>query len=144
MDAFQQRYGIEEDRQVRNYHRNRRMFAIRNNKLFIADQGADFSHADWFNKLGWISESNDEEMASITRGAVEPTGVFFYVGYNFEVTDIAETEMLRYLSELVTALDVPLTGHLYGGKIIDLPGSKGRHRQDYGDIGRLLQRTSLT
>jgi hypothetical protein len=140
MSGFKAKYVINEDKKVKDYHRSRRMFAIKDGKLFIADKGAEYSHADWFKKMHWIDEDDDSLMDIIVRGAVEPNGVYFYKGYTFEVDKQSEAEMMTHLPELVNMLNISNETHLFGGKIIVTPNSEIKPRIDFGKIEHLLKR----
>jgi hypothetical protein len=134
---FEAKYG-RKDTDKFEYHISRRMFAIKGGELYIADENADYSHAEWFKRLNWITEKNDTAMGSITRGALQPEGLFFYTGYDFTVTASAEQEMLSLLSEVVQRLHIAGQTKLFGGKIFDSSGKMLRARKDYGQISKLL------
>lgn len=137
MTYFENKYGIHEDDSIREYHKKRRMFAVKNDVLYIADKEVDYSHAEWFKKLGWINEKNDALMATITRGSVEKKGIYFYVGYDFEVNEIAEHEMMIKLPELMEKLNISPETLLFGGKTFVREGTI-QPKRSYGQIKNLL------
>ena len=138
---FDKKYGISSDSSiVQKFHSGRRMFAIKDNQLFLATPNVSYSHARWFELEGWIKNSNDSIMEEIVRGYVDNSGIYFYKGYNFDVDNQSEKTMITHLEHLVkyTAVDVSI--HLYGGMIKqDTPG-KWPPRKDCGVISDFLKK----
>lgn len=92
------------------------MFCIKDNKLYIAEPNLPYSHAVWFEKMGWMDEKNDLLMDRITRGYVDDKGdIYFYKGYDFRVDDKSEQEVRLYLVELMKKLHLKNTAKLFGG-----------------------------
>lgn len=113
---YDKKYGIVEDEVKVRFHRSRRMFCIKDNKLYIAEPNLPYSHAFWFEKMGWMDEKNDKLMDSITRGYVDEKGdVYFYKGYDFRVDEKSEQEMHQYIGELMKRLNLKNTVKLFGG-----------------------------
>ena len=116
MDAFAKKYGIKEDEQTKALHRNRRIFCIYRDKLRLAEKGATYTHAIWFEKEGWMSKEDDALMDEIVRGMVDGKGdVYFYIGYNFEVNEKVEKIFFPYLKELVETLRLNPENKVFGG-----------------------------
>ena len=135
MDKFEKKYGFKEDEKVRAFHRNRRMFCIYYNKLFIAESNLPYSHAVWFEKEGWISREKDELMDEIIRGIVDNNGdVYFYVGYDFEINKEIESIFFSHLKELVERLKLKSNAKIFGGLIQQEAGKKWSPRKEYGEI----------
>jgi hypothetical protein len=139
MSIFEDKYGIKENQEVKDYHKNRRMFAIKDGELFIADAGLDYSHAEWFKNLGWMDRREADPINTVTRGALEKDGIYFYKGYDFQVDEKSRQQFMNCLKELVDTLNVSLDLHIYGGKIIEVPGKKATARKDFGAVGDLLK-----
>ena len=120
MEKYEFKYGVEEDEEIWAFHRSRRMFCIKNGKLVIAEPNLSYSHADWFEKEGWMDETDDSFMINTTRGMVDKKGdIYFYRGYDFVVDVGAEEELFNHLEELAKALGLkPLSG-IYGGKNLE-------------------------
>ncbi|MEK9196314.1 MAG: hypothetical protein AAB914_03015 [Patescibacteria group bacterium] len=137
MNFFENKYGRKEDDKIKQYHKSRRMFAINNGQVYAADMDVDYSHAEWFKKLGWIDETNDNLIDEVTRGSLEPAGLWFYKGYNFVIDGETEKDMMLHLNEIVTKLQVPHELHLLGGKTFDKQGY-ACPICDYGEIGTLI------
>ena len=95
--SFDDRYGIKENKSIKEYHKSRRMFVIKKGQLYIADKGVDYSHAEWFKSLGWLNVESDEVMNNITRGSLEHSGLYFYKGYDFFIDEDAERKVFPYL-----------------------------------------------
>lgn len=138
MNSYEQKYGIKEDESIKQFHRNRRMFAIHQNNLWIAEPNLPYSHAVWFEKLGWITPENDDLMNSTTRGAVYLNGdVYFYVGYDFQITSEAENEFFEHLPELVERLNLSPRAKIFGGKIKQAT-RPWPVRKEYGQVDNFL------
>ena len=74
MNKYDQKYGTKDDEKTAKFHKSRRMFCIKNNKLYTAKAKLSYSHAVWFEKEGWISASNDRFMKENVRGVVFKDG----------------------------------------------------------------------
>lgn len=77
-----------------DFHKSRRMFAILNGNLEVAEPETPDSHAVWFGKEGWSG------VETVTRGYVCPRRghVSFYVGNDFRVTPDSEKEFFCSLT----------------------------------------------
>ena len=85
IDDIKELLEILGEKKVEKFHRNRRMFCIKDDKLFIAKPGLPYSHKIWFKKKGW----NEKSFNKIIRGFVDKSGnLYFYVG-NFEVNELS-------------------------------------------------------
>lgn len=116
------------------------MFAIKDGRLFVAEQNIDYSHAVWFVRLGWSTNGNVDSMINtVTRGSLEQSGLYFYKGYDFIYDEQSTRDFLDCLRELATELKVPLNTHVYGGKIVEIPGKNALPRKDFGTIAQLLK-----
>jgi len=144
MDCFEERYGIEEDAKVKAFHRSRRMFCVRDGKLFIADPNVDYSHAVWLEKLGWITEHDDSIIDKIPRGIVNAEGnICFYTGYAFRINKQIEDKFFKKLPELVDRLTIKPTAKVFGGLIKQPLTGAWKPRRSYGDVRGLLKRANL-
>ncbi|MDO8504150.1 MAG: hypothetical protein Q7S60_05750 [bacterium] len=118
MAGYDNKYGIKENGKTQIFHLSRRMFCIKDNKLYIADANLPYSHAVWFEKEGWITPANDSLMSDITRGFIDSSGnIHFYVGYDFRVTDEAFKNIMDHLHELTKTLNLDKNGKVYGGQV---------------------------
>jgi len=136
---FDNKYGTDSSTEKRkSFHRSRRMFAIKENKLFIAPENVTYSHANWFELLGWINSEDDSLMNLLTRGYFDDTGIYFYRGYDFHIDEKAEKDMLGFISELVEKFSLSKNLHLFGGKIKQEIDGKWPPIKDYGPINDLL------
>lgn len=130
MDKFEEKYGVKEDEKTRAFHKSRRMFCIYQNKLCIADANLPYSHAVWFEKEGWIA---NEDLGSLVRGIVDDKGdIYFYVGYDFEVNEEAETIFFSHCKELVEKLNLK-NPKIFGGLIKQEGGKIWPPRKEYGN-----------
>lgn len=135
MNKFEKKYGFKEDEKTRAFHKNRRMFCIYQNKLFIAEANLPYSHAVWFEKLGWISRQKDDLINSLVRGIVDNKGdIYFYVGYNFEINKEAESIFFSHLKELVEKMNLKPNAKIFGGLIKQEAGQVWPPRQKYGRL----------
>jgi len=80
---------------VEKFHKNRRMFCIKNNQLQIAEPNLPYSHAEWFEKENWTG--------NFIRGYVDNKDIFFYIG-DFVITEEDEKTFFNHLRELVEKL----------------------------------------
>ena len=116
MNGIQKRYGFKEDKKTEEFHKNRRMFCIRNNELIIAKPNLPYSHAEWFEKEGWITEDDESFMNEGVRGYVDNKGnIYFYTGYDFRINKEIEDIFLKNLSNLLHQLNMETVGRVYGG-----------------------------
>jgi len=134
MDEFEKKYGFKEDEKTIAFHKSRRMFCIYENKLFIAEPNLPYSHAVWFEKEGWISRKKDDLMDSLVRGIIDSNGdIYFYIKYEFEINDEAESTFFSHLKELVEKLNLKSNSKIFGG-LIKQDSGKWPPRKEYGKI----------
>jgi hypothetical protein len=99
------------------------MFAIYKNQLCIASAGLDYSHAEWFKRMDWMSESNDSIMGEMVRGYVRNGTIFFYIGYDFSINETAIAVMRDHIAQLTAELGLNQTTQVRGGVILKENGS---------------------
>jgi hypothetical protein len=116
MSWFECKYELESCKKedLVRFHKSRRMFAIKDGILYIAPEKADYSHAEWFERINWISKEDDSLMNRIIRGAVYEEEISFYKGYNFEFLGI-EQEFFIKLPELAEKLKLNKELRVIGG-----------------------------
>lgn len=136
MGEYDHKYGITSDDEVREFHKKRRMFCVKDGELFIAKLGMDYSHAEWFEKEGWMTPGNDWFIHHNLRGIIDQDGnIYFYVGYNFEINSEIEEIFFRNIGNLANRLKLKPTSNIYGGLIIErnkkIPRMKYGTLQDY-------------
>lgn len=135
MDAFEQKYGIQEDDETEAFHRSRRMFCIYQDRLVIAEPNQPYSHAAWFEKGGWMSSEEDGLMDDIPRGIIDENGdVYFYVGYDFEINEKTESVFFSHLGKLVGKLNVKPDARIFGGLIRQDAGNLWPPKKEYGKV----------
>jgi len=140
MDSFEERYGIVENEEVKKRHRSRRMFAIVNGSLKIAEPRVEYSHAVWFVQQGWIKNHDDPVFYEIVRGNVDKDqNIYFYVGYDFDITEESEKLFFTYLSDLVRALEIKSSGIVSGGLVKAAPGVQWLPQKTYGTVEEVLK-----
>ena len=138
MAKYDNKYGFNKAQGTRKFHESRRMFCMKDNKLYIARANLPYSHAVWFEKEGWITPDNDSLMSKLTRGFVDASGnIHFFVGYNFNVTDEALKDIKSHLRELVCSLNLDKRRQIYGGRIRNEAG-KFAPLKSYGKIDSIL------
>jgi hypothetical protein len=134
MDEFEKKYGFKENKKTIAFHKSRRMFCIYKNQLFIAEPQLPYSHAVWFEKEGWTSKKSDA-MDYLVRGIIDNKGnIYFYIGYNFEINDVAETVFFSHLKELVKKLNLKSNMEVFGGLIKQEAGRIWPPIKKYGKI----------
>jgi len=131
------RYGFDpENAEIKSFHSQRRMFLILNSKIYISPENVTWSHAKWFEELGF--DPSDEFMNKNPRGYYDITGLHFYKGYNFSISTETEEIILGNLEKLANKLKVPLEAHLFGGAIKQSKPGKWPSKKDYGIIKDLI------
>ena len=107
MDYYSSKYGFDaRDADAQAFHKQRRMFVIKDSILHLAQPQSLDSHASWFESLGWMNQHDDRLMEALTRGYVDSTGIYAYTGYDFRTTEAVESELLQHLKELVDQLSL--------------------------------------
>ena len=139
-DPYDKKYGIDSrDPKVQKLHSKRRMFAIKDGEVHISPLNVTYTHAKWFENLGWITPEDDELMEMMVRGFSDSTGLYFYIGYDFSIDEESEKIMLNYLEVVVDKLSIPLDLHLFGGLIKDYSLERWPPRKDYGPIESIIK-----
>lgn len=136
MNKYDKKFGYNSD-EAEDFHKQRIMFAIYEDKLYIAPKNSKLTHPEWFEELGWMDEENDDIMETLTRGFVDPRGVFFYSGYDFLITEENEKEIMEFLSEIKKQFNLTEDVHLYGGLIKQEKPGVWPAKKDYGKISEL-------
>jgi hypothetical protein len=135
MKTFEEKYGVKEDEEIKKFHRNRRMFCIYKDTLYIAESRADYSHASWFLKERWISLKKDNLMNEIVRGYLSNKNeIYFYVGYDFEISLEVERIFFNHLNEMVAKLKLNKDTKFFGGMIKPKVGNKWIPRKKYEKV----------
>lgn len=125
----------QEQNVLAEYHRQRRMFCIYKGNLIIAAPNNPQSHKEWFESEGFISSEDDNLILAGTRGVMtHEKELYFYTGYNFEVTSVVEEEFFAHLKELAEKLALPSETLIYGGALKSAPGTKWPARKSYGCV----------
>ena len=137
MNNFEKRYGVNESEKTRKFHQNRRMFAIKNEILYLAPSRSSYSHAEWFEKEGWISITDFSEMDSITRGCIDKSGIYVYRGWDFRFNQKDISTLLRKLPKIIGILSISKEKHLYGGMVRDSRGELTPIK-DFGTLSNLV------
>lgn len=136
MDRYSNKYGFNgADETILSFHRQRRMFVVKDGELKLASVGSPLSHAQWFESLGWMSPEHDEIMEELTRGYVDSTGVYAYTGFDFKITKKVEQDVLKVIKELSDALDVLPKAHVYLG--LTKPSADNPRWQPSKNIGTI-------
>lgn len=116
MNKYEKKYNLIEDEKTKRDHKSRRMFCIKDNKLFLAESNLPYSHAVWFEKEGWMDETDDTFMNSVTRGIIDFNGdIYFYQGYDFSTSKEVKDIFFQHFKELVKLLNINKKGKIYSG-----------------------------
>lgn len=139
MSDYDQKYGVDsKNSAIKSFHKNRRMFVIKDGVLYLGSENVSYTHAEWFEKEGWVTKENDSFMDEVTRGFVDEEGIYFYKGYDFRVDEKIEQEFFKFLPELVSKLRISQKVHVYGGMIRQNKSGKWPARKDYGEVGEVV------
>jgi hypothetical protein len=113
------KYGVVEDKKfVEAFHRSRRMFAIIDDKLVVAEPNLPYSHLQWLRKLNLEPIKQEKVMQEEVRGMIDAKGdVYFYTGYDFKLTPEIERAFKKHLQELINKSGIKETAKVYGGLI---------------------------
>lgn len=137
-NTFEAKYKIADNEATKMLHKSRRMFAILEDRVLIADEGVPYSHAKWFQSLGLITPTDDKLMTLTVRGASYDDVLDFYVGYDFSVNEEAEKTFFSHLKEITEKLQLASSTQVCGGKLKGAPGEKWPARKKYGTIEQVL------
>ena len=138
MKKYDKKYGLDSDhKEVKKFHLERTMFAIINNKLYIASKQTIESHAEWFENLGF--EVTEKFMDKNPRGFFDSSGIYFYKGYDFSIDKISEKIFFNFLSQLVDELGIDSKLNLYGGMIKQSIPIKWPPINNYGPINKIIK-----
>jgi len=141
MDKYEKKYGFREDKKVKDFHRSRRMFAVDDRKLILAEPNLPYSHAKWFEKnLEWDKLKHEKMMAEGLRGIIDTEGnVSFYAGYDFRLNDKIEKEFFEIFPELVKNAKLKPNAQISGGMIKGEPGTRWPPQKVYGHVKDLIK-----
>ncbi len=135
MSIVENQYSTKENKQIKDYHRQRRMFVIYQGKLYIARKGVGYSHAEWFVKNDWMTVRNDKLINEVIRGIIDPHGnVNFYIGHNFQINNKIAQNFFPYIKVLDKRLKLSPMAKVLGGAIKQVPGKIWPARKEYGRI----------
>jgi hypothetical protein len=124
MDEYDKKYGVESAHPaVQEFHRKRRMFCINNEIVYIAPESVTYTHAVWFENMGWMTVENDRIMENLARGyeypwplsGVKEPEIYCYVGYDLRITAEAERTFFAHLREIAGKLSLPPDTKVFGG-----------------------------
>jgi len=122
-----------------NYRAGRRMFAIFEDKLYLAPLGSNLSHTEWFLEKGWIRGCDDNKFGSITRGMIDPAGdLYFYIGSDFALTREAEESFFGKLPELAKRVILKPDACIFGGLVKQNNPGKWPPRKRFGLVRKFL------
>lgn len=98
-----------DDSWEKTFHRSRKMFAIKDNTLYVNTRETDKSHSEWFREMGWTrnGDTDAEILGAVLRGYVDSTGVYAYRGIEFGAFSSDEALLLRHLPPLAKELGIP-------------------------------------
>lgn len=122
---------------VDKFHKNRRIFAIIDNILYIAPVDTTFSHLEWLEHERLLKTIN-KNLDNIIRGFVDCDGLYFYEG-DFAINKRAEYGIFKHLNDLINKLRIDKNFHIYGGFIKGEVGQKWLPIKDYGVLKDLLR-----
>ena len=112
------------------FHRNRRMFAIVEGKLFIAPENISLSHGEWIRSENLLDDSSN--INDLVRGFIDSEGVYFYKGEDFSIDEKSEKIFFRKLKEIIERLEIDSNTHIFGGMVKQEKLGKWPPKKDYG------------
>ena len=94
--TYNKKYKVFEDEETVNFHISRWMFYIDGGKVFFAPKKVSYSHAEWFEKIGFDNNFIDSHV----RGFIDKLGdIYFCIGYDFRIDEFAEKTFLSCICE---------------------------------------------
>lgn len=132
MDKFEEEKA--EEKKVKDFHRSRQMFASLDGKLLIAEPNLPYSHAEWFETLGYSNGEIKDFMQNALRGIVDSSGDIFFYGGDFELNKKIEKEFFQILPELMRKLNLKPSAKIFGGMIKKKPGELWPPKKSYGSV----------
>ena len=130
------KYNSIKDSDTESFHRARRMFVIVEKQLLIADSDIPDTHAEWFEKEGWLSQENDSFMETHVRGFIDSEGIYAYIGYDYRSSRKVEKILTSYvlLQQFVVKLDAERNTSIYAGMRKQERGGKYEPRKFLGSV----------
>ncbi len=129
------KYGINENGKTRSFHRSRQMFCIKDGEIFAARKNVSYTHAVWFEKMGWMNEKDDSFMKKTVRGFIDSEkNIWFYVGYDMKITKTAEKEFFKFLDDIVKKFKLTCSSKIFGGMIKSEPGTRWPPQKSFGTV----------
>jgi hypothetical protein len=130
------KYNSIKDSDKESFHRSRRMFVIVEKQLLIADSDIPDTHAEWFEKEGWLSQENDGFMETKVRGFIDSEGIYAYIGYDYRSSRKVEKLLTSYvlLQQFVVKLDAERHTRIYAGMQKQESGGKYQPRKYLGCV----------
>lgn len=122
--------------EIKKFHSQRRMFLILNSEIYLSPENVTWSHAQWFEKLGF--NPTDKFINKNPRGYYDTTGLYFYKGHDFSLSEEIEKIVLENLKKLVDKTGVSIETHLFGGIMKQSKPGKWPPEKDYGTIKNLI------
>ena len=126
-------------REIARYHKQRRIFCVHEDRLYIAEKNLTSSHLEWFSDIGILNDPKDKSFEKIVRGYLSKDGdIYFYIGSNFKVNKSSEEIFFSKLKELIKELNIENTAKIYGGMHVGKKGEGWKPLKEYGLVGEFL------
>ncbi len=93
----------ERKEKVKEFHRARTMFCIKDGKVEVAPKGIIYGHAEWFVEENWTTEEDVESLLKQNvRGLYLPeqNSLYCYKGSDFSFDDELLSEIIDKILEL--------------------------------------------
>lgn len=121
------------------FHMSRTIFVVIGNIVHVCAE--PITHAEWFEKEGWISGKDDSFIDNNVRGYVAADGVYSYVGHKAIYTPLVEQVITNpfVLWQLVVKLNLNLDLPVYAGTKHQKTGGKWPPDKTLGTIKCLVE-----
>lgn len=136
---------LSEEEKIKKFHLSRNIFVIKDRILHINKEKVEYSHLEWFKKLGWVKDEKDETflMNSTVRGYFDKEGIYFFSGFEFLATFADKTVFERHAKQLMKLMKLKGDLPVYAGVIKTNKGKKYQPKEKLGSISKVFREAIL-
>jgi len=121
------------EEKVREFHRQRRMFAVVKGAMIFAREDDERDHRTWARHDGW-----EKDFESATRGFVDPTGIYVYRGSHYGECFGAESDLAEHADLLSFLANDKLDTPIWNGMQPGATGERWKPIKKLCTVGELL------
>lgn len=118
------------------FHRQRRMFAVIDGAMVFCRPNDERDHKTWFDHEGWSGRFD-----RATRGFIDSTGIYAYVGESFWDHFWIEGDLVANADML--AAHAPPEAIVWAGMVPGALGERWQPKRRVGTLGELLEKSDV-